>query len=132
MNTCKCWAAVLVVLSSLPNTAASADAAKEAYENGLSCLEKKDYDAAITAFTEALRLDPKNVEAYYNRGRAYGSKTEFDEAISEFTVAIRLDPKYAKAYLGLGVAYYAKNNLDKAHQQFHRRHSARPDFSQGV
>ena len=91
---------------------------KGSLRKGLSCLDKNDYDAAITAFTEALRLDPKNVEAYYNRGRAYGSKTEFDEAISEFTVVIRLDPKYAKAYLGLGVANYAKRKLDKAISNF--------------
>ena len=32
MTTCKCWAAVLIAVLLLPNVAASADAAKEAYE----------------------------------------------------------------------------------------------------
>ena len=118
MNSLKCWTVVLIAVLLLPSVAVSADEAREAYESGLSCLAKNDYDAAITAFTEALRLDPKNVDAYYNRGRAFGGKTEFDEAIAEFTVALRLDPKYAKAYLGLGVAYYAKNNLEKAFTNF--------------
>ena len=52
MNTCKYWALLIAVLL-LPNVAVSADAAKEAYEKGKSCLYEKDYDAAIIAFTEA-------------------------------------------------------------------------------
>jgi hypothetical protein len=52
MKTCKCRTAVLLALLLLPNVAASADAAKEACEKGKACLEKKEYDAAITAFTE--------------------------------------------------------------------------------
>ena len=71
MNTFKCWAAVLITVLLLPNIAVSADEAKEAYEKGMSCLGKNDYDAAITAVTEVLRLDPKNVDAYYKRGMAY-------------------------------------------------------------
>ena len=58
MNTCKSWTAVLIAVSLLPNVAASADAAKEAYEKGKASLDKREYDAAITAFTEAIRLDP--------------------------------------------------------------------------
>ena len=63
MNTFKCWVAVLIAVLLLPNVAASADAAKEAYEKGKGCLEKKDFDAAIAAFTEAIRLDPKFADA---------------------------------------------------------------------
>ena len=38
MNTFKFWAVVLIAVLLLPNVAVSADAAKEAYENGLSSL----------------------------------------------------------------------------------------------
>ncbi len=61
MTKCKCWVAVLIAVLLLPNAAVSADLAKDSYEKGKACLDKRDYDAAITAFTEALRLDPKNV-----------------------------------------------------------------------
>src|SRR5580658_9672784 len=105
MNTFKCWAAVLIAVLLLPNVAASADAAKEAYEKGKSCLEKKDYDAAITAFNEAIKLDNKNAEAYSERGRAYEYKGDHDQAIADYTEAIRLDPNTAKTYGRRGVAY---------------------------
>ncbi len=59
MNMFKCWAGVMIAVLFLAKVAVSADAAKEAYEKGESFLEKKDYDAAITAFTDAIRLDRK-------------------------------------------------------------------------
>ena len=59
---------------------------------------KGEHDKAIADYTEAIRLNPKYAEAYYNRGVAYEDKGEHDKAIADFTEAIRLDPKYAKAY----------------------------------
>ena len=56
---------------------------------------KKEYDKAIADYTEAIRLDPKFVIAYYNRGVAWRKKKECDKAIADYTEAIRLDPKYA-------------------------------------
>ena len=81
MNVCKCSTVVLIILLLLPNVAASADTAKGAYEKGKASLEKKDYDAAISAFTEAIRLDPKVGMAYYDRGNAYDEKGDCDRAI---------------------------------------------------
>ncbi len=104
MNTCKCWASVLIVVLLLPNVAASADAAMEAYEKGAACLEKKDYDAAIAAFTEAIRLNPTTAEAYCGRGQAYENKGEHNKAIADCTEAIRLNPKLARAYGNRGIA----------------------------
>ncbi len=54
--------------------------------------------------TEAIRLDPKNAMAYYNRGRAWYAKGEYDRAIADSTEAIRLDPKNAMAYYNRGRA----------------------------
>src|SRR5271157_3332475 len=58
MNTFKCSAAVLIAVLLLPNVATSADAAKVAYEKSMACLQKGDYDSAIAALTEAIRLEP--------------------------------------------------------------------------
>jgi len=42
--------------------------------------EKGDHDRAISDFNEAIRLKPKNAEAYYSRGVTYYHKGE-EEAI---------------------------------------------------
>ncbi len=50
-----------------------AKGAQAAIERGKALIDKEDYPAAVTAFSEALRLDPKIVPAYVGRGTAYGS-----------------------------------------------------------
>ena len=114
MNPCKCAAAALIAILLLPGVAASADPAAEAYQKGLASYAQEDYDAAISAFTGALRLAPRDSLAYYGRGRAYGKKGDLDKAIADYTEAIRLDPKLAKAYNNRGVAYAKKGEHDKA------------------
>jgi tetratricopeptide (TPR) repeat protein len=92
MNTRKVCAAVLIAVLLLPNVAASAEAAKEAYEKGKSYLEERDCDAAIAAFTGAIRLDPKYADVYNSRGIACRHKGQYDRAIADYSEAIRLDP----------------------------------------
>jgi tetratricopeptide (TPR) repeat protein len=55
-------------------------------------------DRAIADCNEAIRLDPKDDKAYYNRGVAWGLKGDLDRAIAEYNEAIRLNPKYALAF----------------------------------
>ena len=90
MNRCKCWAAVLIAVLLLPNVAACADPAKEAFEKGKACLEKGDFEVAIAAFTEAIRLKPDYADAYCKRGIAYGRHRDLDRSIADITEAIRL------------------------------------------
>ena len=66
MNRCKCRAAALIAALLLPSAAAGADPAAEAYQEGVTSLDKQDYDAAVTAFDEAIRLDPKNAAAHHH------------------------------------------------------------------
>ena len=55
--------------------------------------KKGDHDKAIADFTEAIRLNPNDAEAYYSRGCEYFEKGDHDRAIADFTEAIRLNPK---------------------------------------
>jgi len=120
MNTCECWTAALVAILLLPNVAASADAATEAYQKGLSCLGEQDYDAAIAAFTEAIRLNPKSAQAYYNRGKSYALMGGLENAIADCSEAVRLDPKLAVAYQCRGFVSPRKGENIKAEEDFTR------------
>ncbi len=48
---------------------------------------KGDFDKAIADFSEAIRLDPKDADAYFNRGRAYEKKGETERARADFDQA---------------------------------------------
>ena len=103
MATCKLSATLLIAALLLPIVAASADPARDAYEKGKACPEKKDYAAAIGAFTEAIRLDPKDTRAYRNRSIVYWNNREYDKSIADATQAIRLGLKDAKANCSRGL-----------------------------
>jgi tetratricopeptide (TPR) repeat protein len=70
-----------------------------------------------SAEDEAIRLHPKDPDAYDNRGLAYAAKGDYDRAIADFNVAIRLNLKASnpyKAFNHRGLAYYANGDNDRA------------------
>ncbi len=74
----------------------------------------RDLDKEIADQTEAIRRDPKNAQAYNDRGFAYSQQGKFNEAIADFSEAIRLDPKLTSAYSRRSDAYDVQRNYDKA------------------
>jgi len=75
---------------------------------------KKEYDKAIKDYDEALRLDPRYAQTFYERGLAWRNKKDYDKAIKDYDEAIRLDPKYATAFYGRGIARALKKEYEKA------------------
>jgi tetratricopeptide (TPR) repeat protein len=90
----------------------------EEAKRGLDAFRRADYDQAIVAFDELIRLDPNRSEAHRWRGDASLNKHEFDKALSEYDEAIRLDPKNGMAYSGRGAASTEKGEFDKAIASF--------------
>ncbi len=130
MNDYKFWSVVLAAILVLPNVAASADPATDALEKGNGCMEKRDFDSAIAAFTEAIRLDPNKADSYFGRGVAYGCKGEIEKEISDETEAIRLNPKLDLAYYNRGWAYGQKGECDKENADYTKAISLDPKFAQ--
>src|SRR5580704_16050835 len=92
---------ILVTLSGCGDGKGGTD---NAFSRGMDALAKHDDDLAIRCFTDAIRLDPKSAEAFYNRGYAYMSEGELDKAIADYNDAIRLNPAFAGAYANRGMA----------------------------
>jgi tetratricopeptide (TPR) repeat protein len=55
--------------------------------------EKRDFDKAITDFTEAIRCGMNSSLAFSARALAKNFTRQYGEAIEDFTEALRLDPK---------------------------------------
>lgn len=60
---------------------------------------KGDYQGAIADFTQVIRLDIYDAEAYYNRGIAYTKINNYSQAIADFNYALYLDNEFAEVYL---------------------------------
>ena len=69
---------------------------------------------SIEKLTQAIELDPTDVNAYYYRGHAYHTKDNYDKAIADYTESIQLNPKSAKAYNSRGLAHIRKGGSDQA------------------
>jgi tetratricopeptide (TPR) repeat protein len=57
-----------------------------------------EYDKAIDDYTQAIRFDPTDAVAYYNRGNAYYfGKGDRNRARADWTKALEIDPNFQMA-----------------------------------
>lgn len=83
---------------------AEADALKS---QGNSAMARKDYKAAIEAYSSALQLTPGNPVYLSNRAAAYSASHQHEEARADAEAAVAVDPTYTKAWSRLGLARFA-------------------------
>jgi tetratricopeptide (TPR) repeat protein/serine/threonine protein kinase len=77
----------------------------EAHYNlgALLCDVKHDYNGAIAAFREVIRLKPDLPNAHFCLGNALRGEGKLDDAVAAYRDAIRLKPDYPMAHLCLGM-----------------------------
>jgi Tfp pilus assembly protein PilF len=94
--------------------------AKKYLDHGTAAESKKDYDTAISDFTEVIRRSPRYAWSYAKRGEAYmkrNNKGDLDKAIDDFTEDIRQEQTYI-SYFHRGSCWYFSKNYDKAISDF--------------
>mmetsp|Transcript_16715 Transcript_16715/g.38584 ORF Transcript_16715/g.38584 Transcript_16715/m.38584 type:complete len:756 (-) Transcript_16715:199-2466(-) len=88
---------------------------------GNAHMQKKEYDAALDCYTQALRLCPSgpNSHVYFsNRAAALLSMKMFDEAILDSERALTLAPTYGKAHARLGLAHFLLGDYRRAMEAY--------------
>ena len=82
---------------------------------------------SIEDYSEAIRLDPDDANAYYNRGWDYDELGEYEKAIEDYSQVIRLDPNATDAYNNRGNIYYSLGEYEKALQDYDEAIRLDPD-----
>jgi tetratricopeptide (TPR) repeat protein len=102
--------------------------ANKAFQRGLALFDENDFDAAIAAHSEAIRLDPSMADAFNSRGVTWQEKGQYDKATEDFGAAIRLsrEPNFA-IYVNRGNALRAKKEYDKAIVDFNKAIELAPE-----
>ena len=67
---------------------------------------------------EAIRINPQDAMAYYNRGSMYRQLGQYERAIQDHDEAIRLDPQSTWAYHNRGIAYDELGQYERAIQDY--------------
>jgi tetratricopeptide (TPR) repeat protein len=81
---------------------------------GLIRYDRQEYDLAIADGDAAIKLNPDDPLAYYNRGNAFFAKHEYAQAIADYNHVTRLDPKDLASYENRARAWTALNEHELA------------------
>ncbi len=93
--------------------------AKAQWNLGVGLAKLGDLEGAVTAWTQAERLDPSTIPTQvnlsalvaYNYGVALLKQRKLSQAITEWEQALRIQPDLAEAYYALGQIYSIKGNI---------------------
>ena len=70
------------------------------------------YTKAQECFTESIKYNPNNYEAYFYRGCCKFNLNQIDDAIIDLEKALDIKPGYADAEFTLGRIYFIKDDID--------------------
>ncbi len=80
---------------------------------------------ALTAFSKAIAIKPKDADAFVNRGIVRRHLAQLDSdfpglesAVTDFDSATRIDPNYADAYANRGIAFMYLGKLEESQGDF--------------
>ncbi|CAA6664871.1 unnamed protein product [Spirodela intermedia] len=94
----------LVKSSSSSKTISLEESAELAKEKGNAAYKDKQWQKAVSFYSEAIKLSGKNPTYYSNRAAAYLESGSYLQAEADCSTAISLDKKGVKAYLRRGTA----------------------------
>ena len=77
--------------------------------------------AAITAYAEAVQIQPDYAKAHYNLGVVYASQEQYGRAAASNQAALRLDPENPRLLYNLGVVYNRLGRHREAIAAYQRR-----------
>jgi cytochrome c-type biogenesis protein CcmH/NrfG len=72
----------------------------------------------IGLLQEAVRQDPKNVNAWMNLGNILMDTSRFQEAIDAYQKALELDPKNVDVMVDMGTCYRGIRRSDRAAEEY--------------
>jgi len=89
--------------------------AKKWHQRGHAWYCLSQYDLALSAYEEAIRLDPSNPYFHCDKGEALLKLKQYKEAIVAYDTAIKLKPDFGTAFQGKGLALEGFAPLAREH-----------------
>lgn len=119
MYACLQEQADIVTKSNTSNSSISKEESAEiAKEKGNAAFKEKQWQKAISLYSEAIKLSGKNATYYSNRAAAYLEMGSYLQAEADCSTAIDLDKKNVKAYLRRGTARETLGYYKEAMEDF--------------
>lgn len=87
------------------------------YKTAVRYFGKGEYDAAAIELRNAIRIDPRYVEAHYEMAQCDLKLGLFQQAYTELNHTVDLNPEHWKAQIDIGNLLLASGNRDQAQQK---------------
>jgi len=97
---------------------------------GFLHLKLANYDFALEAFQEAVRVAPDQAVGYFGVGAAYAAQNRHAEAVRVFQTAVRLSPEFWPAHVCLAGSLYEMRQYSESAKACHEAIRVRPDEAQ--
>jgi protein O-mannosyl-transferase len=98
------------------------------YNAGNLKAERKDLQAAIADYNEAIRRNPEHVGALSNRGVTWGKLNNPKAALEDFNKVIKLDSLYNNVYSNRGNVKVMLNDYESALLDYDKALKIKPDY----
>ncbi len=98
-------------------------------DEGIALYNLKRYEEALSAYEQAIRLDPTFGIAYTGKGNVLNTLERYEEALAAYEQAIRLNPNLVGVYNGKGNALYNLKRYEEALATLDRAIYVAPNYS---
>src|SRR3954453_13603249 len=92
--------------------------AEDLTTEGWNLWKERKLETAETIFEQAVKLDPKQTNAWNGLGWSRLNQGKRDEAVEAFTECVKLDPNHGAALNGLGWIDFGKKDYAKAEEHW--------------
>ena len=87
-------------------------------EQGLTAMAADEAQAALTAFNDVVKRQPKYAEGWNKRATVEYLLNQFDASVADIQRTLQLEPRHFGALAGLGNIYLAQGNKEAAIKAF--------------
>jgi tetratricopeptide (TPR) repeat protein len=111
---------MFVALACLYGNRSWASTSSDFVREGYLSFMARSWDEAIRSYTKAIQLNPKNADAYFQRGIAREMAAQVDPAIKDYEKTLELVPNHYLAMEYLAKLYETKGQFEKAAELYGR------------
>jgi|GEM_PF-3326015 len=104
------------------------ESAADWYNKGMYLYTVSNYDDALKAFDEVLKIYPQSADAWNSRGTVLGSQKKYDEALRSFGMAVSINSSFAEAWCNMGMIYDLQGDINSAIQCYNKATVANPSY----
>jgi tetratricopeptide (TPR) repeat protein len=90
--------------------------ADELYDRAVDCVAEGDLEAAVTAYRQALEIDPDFADGWEGLSMALSDLGRFEEAIAAAERVIALNPEEQLSYTNISRIYQKAGDVPKAEE----------------